>query len=90
MTKQGADVRDIHTLGNLHNALGRFASNTREAMLAAERDIRRTQEWLHGRERYWQHIEREIGDDFECVVPATRKELQHLQEVIAQARRSVP
>lgn len=54
MAKQAAHVLVIRTLGDLRSALVRFSGSARDAMRAAEAEIRRTQEWLRERENHWQ------------------------------------
>ena len=48
-----ANVRAIRSLEELKGALGRFGGETREALQAAEQEIRRTLDWLQERLNYW-------------------------------------
>jgi len=49
-----ANVRAIRSLEDLKGALGRFGGEAREALQAADREIRRTLDWLQERLNYWQ------------------------------------
>ncbi|MFQ5856279.1 MAG: hypothetical protein ACE5LU_11610 [Anaerolineae bacterium] len=49
-----ANVLTIHALEELKGALRRFGGEARDALWAAEREIRRTQEWLQERQVHWQ------------------------------------
>lgn len=51
---ESANVRSIQTLGDLHNALSRFADTIVQNQTRAETEIKRTQDWLREREIYWQ------------------------------------
>lgn len=51
---ESANVRSIQTLGDLRNALGRFAETIVQNLTRAETEIKRTQDWLRERELYWQ------------------------------------
>lgn len=51
---ESINVREIQTLSDLKNALGRFAERTTVALQAFDTEIRRTQEWLRERVLHWQ------------------------------------
>ncbi len=50
------DLRDLGTLVDLQVALGRFATETQDALAMARKDIQRTQEWLNERVNHWQRM----------------------------------
>ena len=52
--KDALFLRSLSVLSGLQNALGRFASDTRQELCSAELEIRRTQEWLNERVYHWQ------------------------------------
>jgi hypothetical protein len=52
---QSANVRAIQTLGDLKGALARFGAEAREALAAAEEEIRQTLDWLQERRNHWQN-----------------------------------
>ncbi|MBL7065840.1 MAG: hypothetical protein ISS49_16815 [Anaerolineae bacterium] len=51
---EAALVRDIETLRDMEGSQGRFAGEIREALNAAELEIRRTLDWLQERLHHWQ------------------------------------
>lgn len=54
MARTGAAyLRDSQALSQLSLALGKFASGVQEAIIQADAEIRRTQEWLQERAKYW-------------------------------------
>lgn len=58
-----ANVLAIHALDELKGALARFGGEAREALEAAEREIRRTLEWLEERHAHWQREVRRRQED---------------------------
>jgi len=48
------NVKEIQTLSDLKNALGRFASNTKQSLQAFDAETQRTIEWLRERVLHWQ------------------------------------
>lgn len=48
------NVREIQTLSDLRNALGRFAESSTQSLQAFDAEIRRALEWLRERVLYWQ------------------------------------
>lgn len=48
------NVKEIQTLSDLKNALGRFAESTTSSLQAFDAEIRRTMEWLRERVLHWQ------------------------------------
>lgn len=57
------NVLAIHALEELKGALARFGGEAREALEAAEREIRRTLEWLEERHAHWQREVRRRQED---------------------------
>lgn len=51
---ESALVRNIQTLTDLDDALGRFAPNVQEALRTADNEIARAQEWVQQRVWHWQ------------------------------------
>lgn len=51
---ESVNVREIQTLSDLKNALGRFAERTTSGLQAFDAETRRTQEWLRERVLHWQ------------------------------------
>jgi hypothetical protein len=55
MMSQSANVRATQTLSELQGALARFGAEAREALAAADQDVRRTLDWLQERLNHWQN-----------------------------------
>ncbi|MFQ5856284.1 MAG: DUF6782 family putative metallopeptidase [Anaerolineae bacterium] len=72
-----ANVLAIHALDELKGALARFGGEAREALEAAEREIRRTLEWLEERHAHWQ---REVR--------RRQEEVQRAQAALARCQAS--
>lgn len=49
-----ANVQSLEALVRLRSELTRFGARGRDALSSAEREIRRTQEWLRERQLYWE------------------------------------
>jgi hypothetical protein len=75
---EAAYLRDTRALSQLSLALGKFATGVQEAMTQTDAEIRRTQEWLEERARYWH----------QQVVQA-RQEVQAAQHALHRCQRSV-
>jgi len=50
---EAANVRAIHTLDDLGQALGKFKSEAQDALRSAGSEIRQTLEWMTSRVHYW-------------------------------------
>lgn len=74
---EAAHVQAIETLRDMESALGRFAGEAREALTAAELEIRRTLEWLQERLHHWQRE-----------VERWRQEVQSARAALERCQRS--
>ncbi len=74
---QVAQVQAVETLRDMESALGRFASEAREALASAELEIRRIQDWLQERLHHWQRE-----------VERWRQEVQRARAALERCQRS--
>ncbi|MFZ1752759.1 MAG: hypothetical protein WBO46_20515 [Caldilineaceae bacterium] len=57
-----ANVRSIQTLTDLKTSLARFGQESRDALQRMDVELRRTQEWLDERQRFWEGQVRRCED----------------------------
>lgn len=61
----GANIRSIQAIEDLRAALTRYAGDARDAMRAADMEVRRALEYLQQRQLHWERQVRQCQDELE-------------------------